>query len=321
MRPARGPAWVRTLIVAGLLGVMAAGTPGAWAALWLVVPLVTAVAMLAAWRFGVWGLAVPVAAAAAALLAGGAGALWAWWVPAAAASGAWTGLREEGGGNSAGARAWRLVPVLALAAALPWMPAWPPFVQRVEGMMVRGDHAIVEMAKEVGWSGERLAGLERDVRRTAEERRRVLPPLLPAWLFLWMALLVAVGRGFAAHAARALGWPAMTRTPLTLWRLPDEVLWTFLAGLAVVVLAWKPAMSSGWVLLLGAGLGYAVQGVAVVAALLLTRGVPSPLVVLSMVFVFVATPPVFLVTAAALGLSDAWLDYRRLEPTADGGQA
>jgi hypothetical protein len=307
--------------VAGLLGVMAAGTPGAWAWLWLTVPVVTATAMLVAWRFGVWGLAVPGGAAAAAAFAGTAGLLWAWWVPAAALSGAWTGLREEGGGDTAGRRAWRLAPLLALAVALPWSPGWPGFLQRVEAMMERGDRAIVEMAKEVGWSGERLAGLERDVRRTAEERRRVLPPLLPGWLFLWMALLVAAGRGFAAHAARVLRWPALSRTPLTHWRLPDEALWTFLAGLALVVLAWAPATPSGWALLLGAGCGYAVQGVAVVAALLRTRGVPSAMVVLSMLFVFVATPPVFVVTAAALGLSDAWLDYRRLEPAADGGEA
>jgi hypothetical protein len=78
---------------------------------------------------------------------------------------------------------------------------------------------------------------------------------------------------------------------------------------------WAP---TAWTLLLNAGLGYCVQGIAVVESLLLARGVPSPIIVLTMLFVFaVAMPIVFMLTTAAVGLSDVWLDYRRLEPTPD----
>ena len=53
-------------------------------------------------------------------------------------------------------------------------------------------------------------------------------------------------------------------------------------------------------------------------SLLIARGIPSPIIVLTLLFVFaVAMPIVFMLTTAAVGLSDVWLDYRRLEPTPD----
>jgi len=60
-------------------------------------------------------------------------------------------------------------------------------------------------------------------------------------------------------------------------------------------------------------LGYSVQGLAVAHSVLLARGVAPAFILLLMVFLFVFTLPVFLPSAALLGLSDVWLDYRRLE--------
>ncbi len=37
-----------------------------------------------------------------------------------------------------------------------------------------------------------------------------------------------------------------------------------------------------------------------------------------MVFVFAFALPVFVLATVAVGLSDVWLDYRRLEPAEDG---
>jgi hypothetical protein len=309
------------VLVAALLGLLAGQTPLPWAALWIAVPVVTALATLAAWRFGAWGLVLPVLAAAAAVASGTQGVLWAWWLPAAALAGAWTGLREEGGGNSAGARAWRLAPVLMLAAALPSLAPYPELVKRVESEMIVGDRDLVGMAKQFGYGGERLATFQRAVDDNARTRRQVLPHLLPTGLFLWMVLLAAAGRLFAARLAATLRWPSLTRTRLVEWRLPDGALWTFLVGLGLVVSSWGPAAPGGWTLLLNAGLGFAVQGIAVVESLLLARGVPSAWIVLTMLFVFAVALPVSVVTATALGLSDAWLDYRRLEPARDGGEA
>jgi hypothetical protein len=39
---------------------------------------------------------------------------------------------------------------------------------------------------------------------------------------------------------------------------------------------------------------------------------------MTMLFFFMIAMPMFVLSTAALGLSDVWLDYRRLEPVADG---
>lgn len=315
---ARGPSWARSLLVAVLLGLLAADTPGPWAVLWLAVPAAVAASTLVAWRFGRWGLLLPLALAGGALALGAKGALWAWWIPAAALTGAWNGLREEGGLDGSGDRAWHLLPVLLFAVLIPWLPGY----SALQGRLLADIDAmrrLLESETLRSLQGQQLkdaqTGLELSVRMY---RDVVVPYLLPASWFAWIAMLAGAGRMFAARGARVLRWPFLARASLTRWRMPDGVLWTFIAGLALVVLGWKPALSGGWTLLLAAGAGFVVQGIAVVAALLLARGVPSAVIILSIVVIAVLAP-VFFVTVAALGLSDVWLDYRRLESAGDGG--
>jgi hypothetical protein len=316
----RGLTWARPVLVAVALGLLAAGGPGSWALLWLAVPAAVAVSTLVAWRYGAWGFVLPIGLGLAVCVTGAAGALWAWWTPLASLAGAWTGLREEGGGNTAAVRAWRLLPMLALAALLPWTPSFAPWVKQLEVQQGVGDRDLMQFAGEMGAKGEKLESFRKLVEDNAKIRRQVSPYVLPASMFVWMALLAGAGRMFAARIAAALRWPAMTRTAMRDWRLPDGVLWTFLAGLAVLVAGWKPAAGTGWTLVLVAGAGFVVQGIAVISSLLLARGIPTAIIALTMLFMFLVAMPVALVTALTLGLSDVWLDYRRLEPTADGGQ-
>jgi hypothetical protein len=160
--------------------------------------------------------------------------------------------------------------------------------------------------------------MEKTVTENAALRRTALPLVIPTVLFLWVGLLVAAGRALATRASQALRWPRLSRVSLRDWRLPDAALWTFLAGLALLVAPWTAWAPTGWTLLINAGLGYCVQGVAVVESLLLARGVPPPVIILTMLFVFMIAMPMFVLTTAVLGLSDVWLDYRRLEPVPDG---
>jgi hypothetical protein len=113
-------------------------------------------------------------------------------------------------------------------------------------------------------------------------------------------------------------WPELSRARLVEWRLPDGAIWVMIAGLGLLLSplpAWKP---SGWTLLIGSGLGYCVQGIAVVESLLLARGVPPSMIFLMLVFVFAMATPVFVLAATAVGVSDLWLDYRRIEAVPDG---
>src|SRR5258707_11943597 len=111
--------------------------------------------MLAGWRFGARGVLVPIAVFGAAAATAGPMAAWSWWLPAASLSGLWMGLREEGDGPSLGERSWMLLPVLLLAAALPWALSYPGLVNGVERQLASGDTQLTEMARQVGYAGDR----------------------------------------------------------------------------------------------------------------------------------------------------------------------
>ena len=299
-------------LLAALLALFALQSPPPWAELWVLVPAGVAVSLLAGWRFGVWGTLVPVALFGAAIGLEGPRSLWVWWVPVTALTGVWMGLREDRNATP-GARAWMLLPVLLLAVGLPWMFRYQDLIQNLERELRLGDQQFLELARQLVSAGDRLATIERAVAENAKVRGQMLPYLVPSTVFVWMALLVWAGRLIAGRVAGALRWPPLSRARLSEWRLPDGAVWLFLIGLALLVAQWSAATPAAWTLLLNAGLGYCIQGIAVVESLLLARGVPPSVIVVTMTFVFALATPVFMLTTVAVGLSDVWLDYRRMD--------
>jgi hypothetical protein len=300
--------WLRSLLLVAMLASFGAQTPMPWAGLWLLVPATVAVSLLAAWRFGPWGILVPVALLAAVLALEGPFSLWAWWVPVASLTGVWMGLREEVT-PPAGERAWMLLPVLLLAAGLPWTLRYPDLMAGIDARLRTYDADVVST-----W---RQLGISIDLEAYRRVRRDSLPLVMPTVLFVWAALLVGAGRTLASRVGALLRWPPLSRASLTAWRLPDGALWLLLLGMGVLVARWNTWAPTAWTLLLNTGLGFCVQGIAVVESLLLARGVPPAVIVLTMLFVFAVAWPLFMVATAAVGLSDVWLDYRGLEPAAE----
>lgn len=309
---------LRTLLLVGALTIGAAGTPAPWGSLWLAVPAAVAVSLLLCWRWGPWGVLVPVLLMTAVMILAGPFAAWTWWIPVAALTGCWMGLREEGGGPEAGQRAWMLLPLLLLAAGLPWTVSYPDLVAGLDRLLRSTEPGTIELAKKVGYSGERLRWLERYLQQGAELRAPWVRVLLPTALFFWMTLLVNAGRVVAAQVADRLQWPDLSRARFAEWRLPDGAIWLFLGGLALVLAALEPWAPTAATLMIVPGLGYCVQGIAVVESLLLLRGVPPSIITLTLLFVFIMALPVFILTTVCVGLSDVWLDYRRLEALPDG---
>jgi len=308
------PSWLKAVLLLVALGLFASETPFPWARLWLGVPVAVAVSLLAAWRFGAWGVVVPVALFAGAMALEGPYSLWVWWVPVTSLTGVWMGIREEGGGPASGERAWMLLPALLLAAGLPWTFHYADLVGRAQRELSAGDQVWVDLGRQLGYQSERLGALQRAVAEQAKARDKILPYVLPSVLFVWVGLLVAAGRWLAAWMTGVLHWPRLSRARLQAWRLPDGAVWLLLSGLALLVLQWSAWAPTAWTLILNTGLAYCVQGIAVVESLLLARGVPPSIIVLTMLFVFALAFPVFMLTTVAVGLSDVWLDYRRLEP-------
>jgi len=317
---------LRVLALLLTLAVPALLTSGPWALLWLAVPGVVAGTLLAAWRFGLWGGLVPVALLAGVAAVAAPGAWWPWWAPATALTGAWMGWREERT-TFAGGRAWMLFPVLVLAVVLTLMPGYTGRIERIDHGLRAQDpgvaRGLIDMAADPSSNWMVKAWLQvpevneaivhQWVGAWAEARRKLLPNMIPTLIFAWMAMLVVAGRALAGRLAVLFRWPALTRMRFGEWRLPDPAIWTFLGGMALLLAPLPAMMPAGWTLLLNSGLGFCFQGIAIVESLLLARGIPLPVVVLTLTFVFLVAWPLFVVTAAALGLSDVWLDYRRLE--------
>ena len=310
------------LLVAGL-ALMALTLPWPWSALWLVVPAVVAGSLLSAWRYGRPALVLPAALSVAAtvLLATGMPQLRPWhvlWIPAASFTGAWMGLREEGGGPLLGERAWMHVPLLLLAFALPFMPGIVPALERFDARMLTEMRQVMASMDAAAVPEASRRNFEQYAGLPAAQRVRMLLFLVPNVLFLWMVALVAAGRSLAARIAAFRGWPPVSRAPFTTWRLPDPALVPLLGGLALALfgdMSWHPGATA---LLVQSVLGYSVQGVSVVQSLMVARGVPFPFVLLMIVFLVAFTLPVFLPSVALVGLGDVWLDFRRLEPSPRG---
>ncbi len=318
--PSRGLSLARAVLLIGALALAALGSPWPWTALWLAVPLAVAGSLLLAWRFGRVALLLPVALAALAALAlviPGAGfSTWhVLWVPAAALTGVWMGLREEGGGPTLGERAWMHAPILAAAFALPVLPGFSGALTRVEAR-ARAEEQQVLRAMPADSSSWRQM-MEQSTSLPAADRVRMLRYFSPNLTFAWMVLLVLAGRTLAARAAAWRGWPSLSRAWLPAWRLPDAALVPLLGGLALALFAGETWRPGAVVLLVQSVLGYSVQGLAVAQTVLLGRGVPPVFFLLLMLFLFAFTLPVFLPSLALLGLSDVWLDHRRLEPSPD----
>jgi hypothetical protein len=310
-------ALLTVLLCLGALGMLSTR----WAALWLVVPAVVAAGLLLTWRYGRGGLVFPVvlgvaAVAARALLGEGVFPLWiAGWVPLAAVTGAWMGLHEEGGGPGAGDRAWMLLPLLILAAALPLIPGFTAFVVKFEIVQIKEMQVFLQSADTPAQSKEFFKQI---LALPVADRQEAFRSSIPLAMFFWMAMLVAAGRSFAARIATLLRWPPLSRATFAAYRLPDGALVPLLAGLALAVLAGSSWVSTAWVLLMVASLGYILQGVAVVGALLVARGVPPVFAALTLLFVMVVSLLWVLPAIAVVGLSDVWLDHRRLEPSPEG---
>lgn len=322
-RPARGASLARVVLLVFALGLAGLGTPWPWAALWLAVPLAVAGSLMLAWRFGPLALALPavLAVLAAVCIAYPVAGLRAWhvvWLPAAALTGAWMGLREEGGGPSLGERAWMHAPILAAVVALPVLPGLVDALSRLETRARAEEQQMLATLPGPSTPGTWRHIMEQSLELPAADRVRMLRYLTPNLVFAWMVVLVSAGRSLAARATAWRGWPALSRAPLSGWRLPDGALVPLLAGIALALFAGEAWRPGAVVLLVQSVLGYSVQGFAVTRSVLLERGVPPVFILVTMLFLFAFTLPVFLPSVALVGLTDVWLDFRRLEASPGG---
>lgn len=303
-------------------------TPWPWATLWWAVPVVVAASLLLAWRFGAvaWtltGVLLGVAALAVLLPDTGLRTWHVMWLPLAAITGTWMGLREEGGGPSRGERAWMHVPLLVGAFLLPVVPGLHDALVRFEARARAEERQVLDLTQGSASSEGLRHMIQESTKVSATDRVKTLVLMLPHLAFLGLVLLVAAGRSLAGRIADLRGWPRLSGAAWSGWRLPDAALVPLLVGIALWLLTYgRSGLAAQWYpgavfLLVQALLGYSVQGIAVGRTLLSAHNA-RPFTMFMILLVLIITMPVCLITLALIGLSDVWLDHRRLEPSPRG---
>jgi hypothetical protein len=159
-----------------------------------------------------------------------------------------------------------------------------------------------------GLKGEDLAAMTRAV-------------FLRSYLLDYLVLLTFSWWVGTVWGRRSLGRPSEI-TPLARFRPPEGLIWPLIGGLALVLLSLVatlgPLELAGWNLLLCMMFVYGLAGLGILRFLLERFGVPRGMRVAAVaVLVILAFAPavnaVLAVLIPALGVSETWINYRRIE--------
>jgi uncharacterized protein YybS (DUF2232 family) len=195
-----------------------------------------------------------------------------------------------------------LAATLALAWAL--LPGGSQFFALL-GRQVEAQVADLDrLSGRLGLAGE--PGLARESARVVATAMRVAGPglvtvglLVVALVNLVVARMCLRRRGFRAFAEEAV---------------PDHLVWGVIAAGLMLVSQHEAIERVGVNLLVVMAPLYAIQGLAVLRHFFLSARVPRPLQGVG--FGLFALQPLLLVAAACLGLSDLWVDFRKIRSAA-----
>lgn len=164
-----------------------------------------------------------------------------------------------------------------------------------------------------GMPAERAAEIAATMQRLLEFGERTWV----AWQLVWFGVVLAVAARIALRFGRSTDRPVGRFVAL---EIPDLWIGVLIAGLAAVLLA--PGESSvstvGWNLVLVSGLLFAVRGIAIQLFWMERGGMRVLFRSLYFGVSVLLFAPVFLSVTAALGLFDAWFDFRRQRGEGDG---
>ena len=293
-------------------------TPTPWHVLWLAVPGLGALGYLGnlhRWR---WGWLAPLGAAAWMLTAGLYDSIWAWLLVGGVASASLLGLaRGQKAPTSRGL--WAFLPLLSLAIAFPFSSLYQPAMQAATQGVQKYSQEAFQYYRSLGMQEGSLGEMSEWLHQATAVWTWLVTHLLPTLLFVFGATLVALAVLLARRAAVASGRPIPGVEPFARFRLPEGAIWVMLVALAMIALRRPELIPPGVNLALCVGLGYCLQGIAVIDFALLARGLPPGIIWVLFLFVVLFAVPVLAVTSTGLGLIDVWLDLRRGSPEKDRG--
>jgi len=293
-----------------LMAVGALETPAPWHVLWLAVPGLGALGYLGNLHRLRWGWLAPLGAAVWMLVSGEYASIWAWLLVGGVASASLLGLARGQGAPSARGL-WAFLPLLSLSAVFPFSSLYAPAMDGAQRGIERIAQDAYEGYRQMGIEGGSLGEMAQWLHQATIAWTWLVRHLLPKFLFGFGAVLVALAVLLARRAARAAGKPIAGSESFARFRLPEGAIWLLLVALAMVALRRPDLVPAGVNLALCVGLGYCLQGIAVLDFALLARGQPPGIIWILFLFVLLFAVPVLAVTSTGLGLIDVWVDLRR----------
>jgi uncharacterized membrane protein YjjB (DUF3815 family) len=309
---------------AGLLGILCLIllgqllTPEPWMVLWPVLPVVGAAALLLSQTpYPLLGWLLPLGAISAVFALGAQGQTWGWCLAAGSVAAALLGLAERQG-QSLERRAWAYLPVFALAAVIPLAPGYAQFIGAAADAIKSEEGRQLAVLQSTPMAADQKVAAEQLIASGIQFGLLLAQNVLPMFLFVWVALLVHLAERLARRLADLVRRPLTGNFPFEQLRLPDGMVWLLVVGILLVVVRDPRTVPVGVNLAGSVALAFALQGLSVVKVYLVTHGMTPGLIALLFLFTLLTMWPILPLACAAVGLMDLWLDFRRLEPRAEG---
>jgi hypothetical protein len=156
----------------------------------------------------------------------------------------------------------------------------------------------------VGMSDLRVMGFPR------LEIQHLLIQILPALVLINLALVAWVNVLTVQKLGNLWGWDNLGE-PLSLWVSPEWLVFVLVAAGFSLLAPFPGVRQAGLNLVLVLGFIYFCQGIAVISALLQRFNLPWALRCLVYILAFMNP---LMIVVMILGLTDLWLDFRRLQP-------
>jgi uncharacterized protein YybS (DUF2232 family) len=185
-------------------------------------------------------------------------------------------------------------------------------MKMVESYIREGVNESIGVYAQFGMSTEQI-----------NEFRKSVPQIVGTIMSLFPALMIISAVAFAlvnvligTALMRRAGIPFPDFGDLTLWKIPDQMVWLVIAAGALILVPREEIRLVGLNLLIVFLFTYLFQGFAVISHFFKRKNVPVFLRWVAYVLIFVQNF-LFLVVIA-VGFADIWLDFRKMSPpTAD----
>lgn len=197
--------------------------------------------------------------------------------------------------------------LLGLYAAIHQISPYAEFVHALDQGIAE---ALAYYRQSDSVSSETLLVLETTLYQTKVILPLIIPGILAGFALLTIWFTMTVGNRFLYQVTGDSPWPRYR-----VWQLPDKLIWLLIIAALFALLPVRPLKIAGINILILSSIVYCFQGLAVFSFFLHKWNVP--LLLRSFLYVMIVFQSFGTVVLLGLGITDVWLDFRKLKNPAD----